>query len=80
MRGARALLTPAILGLVLFFAMISLSTGGISNFTVVALVDGFGATLTSANGALTAFLMASAFGVLAGGVLAGLILLVAAEK
>ncbi len=70
MRGARALLTPAILGLVLFFAMISLSTGGISNFTVVALVDGFGATLTSANGALTAFLLASACGVLAGGVLA----------
>jgi FSR family fosmidomycin resistance protein-like MFS transporter len=68
--GARALLTPTVLALVLFFAMISLSTGGVNNFAVVALVDGFGATLASANGALTAFLMASAFGVLAGGVLA----------
>jgi MFS family permease len=56
--------------LVLFFAMISLSTGGINNFAVAALTEGFGATLTSANIALTAFLMASAFGVLAGGVLA----------
>ena len=65
-----ALLTPAVLALVLFFAMISLSTGGINNFAVVALVDGFGATLASANGALTAFLLASAFGVLAGGLLA----------
>jgi len=68
--GVRSVLTPAILVLVLFFAMISLSTGGINNFAVSALTEGFGATLTSANVALTAFLMASAFGVLAGGVLA----------
>ena len=68
--SARALLTPTVLALVLFFAMISLSMGGVNNFAVVALVDGFGATLTSANVALTAFLLASAFGVLAGGLLA----------
>ena len=68
--GMRALLTPTVLMLVLFFAMISLSTGGVNNFAVVALVDGYGATLTAANIALTAFLMASAFGVLAGGLLA----------
>jgi len=68
--GLRAVLTPAILGLVLFFTMISLSTGGINTFAVAALTEGFGATLTSANIALTSFLMASAFGVLAGGVLA----------
>ena len=68
--GVRALLTPAILGLVLFFAMISLSMGGINNFAVSALVEGYRASLGEANAALTAFLMASAFGVLAGGVLA----------
>ncbi len=66
----RALLSPAILSLTAFFALISLSQGGIMNFSVVALVDGRGTDLVVANMALTAFLLASAFGVLCGGFLA----------
>ena len=66
----RSLLTPAVLGLVAFFTLLSLSTGAITNFSVVALVQLYGMTLSSANAALTAFLMATAFGVLAGGFVA----------
>lgn len=66
----RALLSPAILSLTAFFALISLSQGGIMNFSVVALAAGRGTDLVVANMALTAFLMASAFGVLCGGFLA----------
>src|SRR3546814_18043704 len=53
-----------------FFMLLSLSNGGINNFSVAALVDGYGVALTTANVALTAFLASSAFGVLAGGWLA----------
>src|SRR3546814_4955346 len=53
-----------------FFMLLSLSNGGINNFAVAALVDGYGVALTTANVALTAFLASSAFGVLAGGWLA----------
>ena len=56
--------------LTLLFTLLSLSTGGIEKFSVSALVEGFDVTLSAANLALTAFLFASAFGVLAGGVLA----------
>ncbi|MBB1094090.1 MFS transporter [Rhodopseudomonas palustris] len=63
-------LTPAILLLMLFFLLLGLSTAGISNFGVVALMSGYGSSYSAANLALTAFLGASAFGVLAGGVLA----------
>ena len=66
----RSLLSPAILSLTAFFALISLSQGGIMNFSVVALAAGRGTDLVVANMALTAFLMASAFGVLSGGYLA----------
>jgi MFS family permease len=63
-------LTPAILMLTMFFAFLSLSNGGIQNFGVPALVSGFGIGLTPANLALTAFLLTSAAGVLAGGYIA----------
>jgi MFS transporter, FSR family, fosmidomycin resistance protein len=66
----RTLLTPTVLGLVAFFTLLSLSTGALSNFSVVALVSLYGVTLSTANVALTAFLMATAFGVLAGGFIA----------
>ena len=46
------------------------SSAGIGNFGVVALMSGYGASFSSANIALTAFLGASAIGVLAGGFLA----------
>ncbi|MBU4610131.1 MFS transporter [Achromobacter sp. GG226] len=64
------LLSPAILSLTLLFVLLSLSTGAIQNFSVTALNGGFAVPLATANTALTAFLFASAFGVLAGGVLA----------
>jgi MFS family permease len=65
-----SLVTPAVLGLVLFFTLLSLSGSGIQGFSVVALNVGFGISLTVANTALTAYLGASAFGVLAGGTIA----------
>lgn len=68
--GAGALLTPAVLMLTAFFTLLSLSTNGISNFGPVALTDLYGQPLSINNVALTAFLLASAFGVLAGGVVA----------
>src|SRR4029453_1077177 len=49
---------------------LGLSNAGISNFGVVALMTGYGVTFSAANIALTAFLGASAAGVLAGGYLA----------
>jgi MFS family permease len=67
---ARSLFTPAVFGLLVFFAMLSLSGSGISGFSVVALNVGFGHSLTVANAALTAWLGGSAFGVLAGGYIA----------
>jgi MFS transporter, FSR family, fosmidomycin resistance protein len=63
-------LTPGILMLMMFFAFLSLSNGGIQNFGVPALTSGFDIGLTSANLALTAFLFTSAAGVLAGGAIA----------
>jgi len=68
-RRARVL-TPAILGLTAFFALLSLSTTGISNFSVVALMSAYAVPFSAANLALTAFLTASAFGVLGGGFVA----------
>ena len=62
--------TPAILMLTLFLLLLSLATIGINTFGVVALIDGYGSTFPEANIALTAFLGASAAGVLAGGLLA----------
>src|ERR1700731_2094413 len=64
--------SPAILGLTVFFILLSLSTSGISNFSVVALMGGYGLPFSTANLALTAFLTASAFGVLGGGFVADL--------
>jgi MFS family permease len=63
-------ITPAIIVLTIFFMLLSLSNAGISNFGVVALMSGYGVSFPSANIALTAFLGASAAGVLAGGYLA----------
>ena len=68
----RTVFTPAILGLTVFFILLSLSTSGISNFSVVALMSAYGLPFSTANLALTAFLTASAFGVLGGGFVADL--------
>jgi MFS family permease len=72
--GAKApqqsVVTPTIIVLTAFFMLLSLSTAGIGNFGVVALMSGYGATFSTANIALTALLGCSAIGVLAGGFLA----------
>ncbi|HYU10943.1 MAG TPA: MFS transporter, partial [Stellaceae bacterium] len=68
--GMTSILTPTILGLTGFFALMSLSGSGISNFSVVALTSAFGTSLSVANLALTAYLSAQALGVLAGGFIA----------
>jgi MFS family permease len=63
-------ITPALIVLTIFFLLLNLSGAGIGNFGVVALMSGYGVTFPAANIALTAFLGASAIGVLAGGFLA----------
>ncbi|MFN5413461.1 MFS transporter, partial [Bradyrhizobium sp.] len=72
--GTRAkqpsLLTPMLMLLTVFFMLLSLSNAGISSFGVVAFMNGYGISFSTANIALTAFLGASAIGVLAGGQLA----------
>jgi MFS family permease len=65
-----SVVTPALIVLTMFFMLLSLSSAGINNFGVVALMSGYGQSFSSANIALTAFLGASAVGVLAGGFLA----------
>jgi MFS family permease len=71
-QGMTAVLTPAILALTGFFALMSLSSSGISTFSVVALTTAYGTPLSVANLALTAYLAAQALGVLGGGFIADL--------
>ncbi len=66
----RAVLTGTVMTMVLFFVLLSLSSGGIQAFSVVALVEGHGTAFAAATLALSAFLLLSAFGVLAGGIVA----------
>ena len=66
----RRLLTPAVLGLVGFFALLSLSSGALTNYSAIALTTLYGISLSAANVALSGFLFASAIGVLAGGFVA----------
>ncbi len=68
--GWRLLMTPAILKNLAFFTMLALAGGGISNFSVVALVALFDTPLWVANTALSAYLFLSALGVLLGGIIA----------
>ena len=70
--GLTSILTPSILALTGFFALLSLSSSGISNFSVVALTSAFDTPLSVASLALTGYLTAQAFGVLAGGFVADL--------
>src|SRR5690348_1799467 len=68
--STRSLLTPALIVLTAFFTLLGLSNAGIANFGVVALMNSYGTSFSTANLALTAYLGASAVGVLAGGFLA----------
>lgn len=65
-----SILTPMIGVLTLLFVLLSLSTSAIEKFSVAAFVQRGEVTLPWANTALTAFLFASALGVLSGGFLA----------
>ena len=62
--------TPLILSLTGFFVLFSLSMTGINNFSIAALTAGAGIPLGFATTILTTSLMLSAFGILAGGMLA----------
>ena len=66
----QSIITPALIVLTAFFMLLNLSNAGIGNFGMVALMSGYGASFSSANLALTAYLGFSAAGVLAGGFLA----------
>ena len=64
--------TPAILGMMVFFVVLSLLTSGLTNFSVPALMKGYHFPFAAANLALTVYLTATAFGVLSGGFIADL--------
>jgi MFS family permease len=64
------LLAPRLWILTGFFMLLSLSMVGISNFAIVAFENGYGIQVSTATIALSAYLGASAIGVLAGGLLA----------
>ena len=66
----KALLTPAVVGLVGFFALLSLSSGALTNYAAVALITVYGFSLSATNLAVSIFLFSSALGVLFGGVIA----------
>jgi MFS transporter, FSR family, fosmidomycin resistance protein len=66
----RQLLTPTVCSLVLFFALLNLSSGALTSYATVALMALYGLTLQTASVALSAFLFASAIGVLSGGYIA----------
>jgi MFS transporter, FSR family, fosmidomycin resistance protein len=68
--SVRALLSPAVISLSGLFTLLSLSSGAITTFSVVALVAMYGMQFSAANAALSAYLMATALGVLAGGFVA----------
>ena len=69
-KNRSTLLSAPFLTFLLFFVVMSMGGAGIRTFTVTAMVDFHGATLASANAALTAFYLASAIGILIGGIVA----------
>jgi MFS family permease len=69
-RRTDTVFTPAILGMMVFFVALSLSTSGLTNFSVPALMKGYHLPFAAANLALTVYLTATAFGVLSGGFVA----------
>lgn len=69
--GWRLLISPPILLNLLFFVLLAMLSGGVYNYSVVALGALYATPLSAANAALTGFLLLSAVGVLAGGLLIG---------
>ena len=68
--GWASLADPALLSLFAFFFVVSLGGFGFHSFTEVLVVDGFALSKATGSTTLTAFFTLSAFGVLAGGVIA----------
>lgn len=68
--GWRLLFSGPILRNLFFFTLLALSGGGLQNFSVVALGMVHGTPSGTANTALSAYLLLSAFGVLVGGIIA----------
>ena len=68
--GWRLLFSPPIIRNLMFFVLLALASGGITNFSVVALGAIYGTPVSVANIALSGFLLMSALGVLLGGVVA----------
>ncbi|HVH78448.1 MAG TPA: MFS transporter [Stellaceae bacterium] len=68
--GLTAVLTPTVIFLTGFFALLSLSGSGVSSFSVVALHGAFDTPVATASVALTVYLSMQALGVLAGGFIA----------
>jgi FSR family fosmidomycin resistance protein-like MFS transporter len=69
-RDARVLLAPAILVAFLFFTLYAASYIGVQTFSVAAMVALYGTPLALATGALTAYLLGTAGGILLGGLVA----------
>jgi MFS family permease len=69
--GWPLLLSPVILLNLAYFALMSFGSAGMQNFTVVGLDALFGTPFGVASSGLTAYLMLTALGVLAGGFFAG---------
>ena len=69
--GWRILLAPPILLNLIFFVLLAMMSGGMYNYSVVALGALYATPVSVANFALSAFLLLSAIGVLAGGLLVG---------
>jgi len=69
--GWRLLLSWPIVQNLLFFVLLAVTSGGISNYSVVALGALYGTPFALANTALSSFLLMSAIGVLAGGLVVG---------
>jgi len=69
--GWRLLLSAPILLNLVFFVLLAMMSGGVYNYSVVALGALYGTAVTTANIALSGNLLLAAAGVLAGGVLVG---------
>jgi MFS family permease len=64
------IVTPTVLALTVFFTLLALANSAIFSFSVVALIAAHEVSFATANAALTAYLAATAVGVLLGGALA----------
>ena len=69
--GWRLLMSRPVLLNLLFFVLLAMMSGGIYNYSVVALGALHGTPVAAANAGLTGFLLVSAIGVLLGGLLVG---------